>query len=486
MESELIDGSITIDANADIRRTCDITFQVKDRSYLISETSKIWFNKLIRVSYGVKHIRSEEVFWYPIGIYLFNENSYQFDSETNTISVKCLDMMSRLNGVLFGQLGGASSTIIPSGSNIREAMISVIQQLGFVDRYLIDEIGNNLTGDSEDNTVPYDLEFDTDSTVYDVVIALRDIYPGYETFFDLDGTFICQRIPTCKDDPILIDENVLSSELILSESVSNSFDSVHNVTEVWGKENDIDKYVDEVTYRITSSTMYDPSKIIYYLNFSNDTSIEDGDIVGFKVPKGDDGRYAYAYIPNSSEMYKFCYDNGNQVEPYFFVPDKSYLFKFKDANFIFIKTLNISGLQVHSVTIELSDEPTTKEKQSYKTKYNCENMAFVVNPDSPYAADRIGEKLRVLNGGEYEDIYSDDLALQRAKYENWQTTRLQDGVNLNLITIPWLDVNQKVQYKSQITQLTNQYITKSINLSLSEDTMTLNMSTFYPYYPDII
>ena len=91
----------------------------------------------------------------------------------------------------------------------------------------------------------------------------------------------------------------------------------------------------------------------------------------------------------------------------------------------------------------------------------------------------------MLSSGEYAKIATNDLALQRAKYELWKRTRLNDGLQLQIVTIPWLDVNQKIRYTPRITGKTEEWIVKSINHSISSGTSSLELIKFYPLYPDI-
>lgn len=99
------------------------------------------------------------------------------------------------------------------------------------------------------------------------------------------------------------------------------------------------------------------------------------------------------------------------------------------------------------------------------------------NPDSPYIASKIGVREISLSGSDYEKIPTVELCAERAEYEGWKRTRLEDSITLNMIDIPWLDLNKKVTYKS------NQYITKSIDRDFVSGTMSITMTRFYPLYP---
>ena len=55
------------------------------------------------------------------------------------------------------------------------------------------------------HTVPYNLEFSCGTPLMEMIIKLRDLYLGYESYFDVDGQFILNLIPTCEHDPLFLD-----------------------------------------------------------------------------------------------------------------------------------------------------------------------------------------------------------------------------------------------------------------------------------------
>lgn len=184
IDGAFIDGSVSIDSGSDIRRTFDGTILVKNKSYITAETSRVWLDKKIRVYIGFLHQRSGEVCWYTLGVYNFCDNSFTYDATTQTLKVSCLDLVSTLNGTLGGTLIG-SETQVPKDSEIRDVIVKTVTQLGQCSSYRIGY---------QNETVPYDMKWDTGSTVWDMLTELRDLYYSYEMFFDED-TFVCQRVP---------------------------------------------------------------------------------------------------------------------------------------------------------------------------------------------------------------------------------------------------------------------------------------------------
>ena len=113
------------------------------------------------------------------------------------------------------------------------------------------------------------------------------------------------------------------------------------------------------------------------------------------------------------------------------------------------------------------------------------------NPSSPfYVGDPIGSssvgRIRiVLYGGEYDNIYSDDLAKQRADFEIYQRSRLNDSISMEIIPIPWMDANIVISHRFGQKQEPSKYIVKSFSVDYATGgTMTINAITWYPYYEE--
>lgn len=53
---------------------------------------------------------------------------------------------------------------------------------------------------------------------------------------------------------------------------------------------------------------------------------------------------------------------------------------------------------------------------------------------------------------------------------------------METLFIPWLDVNQKVEYRSIATGEAKQYIIREIRVSPMTGTMSVTMARFFPLY----
>jgi len=476
LEGALISGSSLNDASSDIKRTCEFVFNVKNKSYLAKQSGTIFFNKYVRVYIGIKSLRLNEILWYPLGLYMFDTNSYSYNATENKLTAKCIDLMAKLTGTRNGQIG-ALTTIIPVDSNIRNAMVSVVNQLGFIKKYSIENISS--TVDSAANKVPYDLKFTIGSTtVFDIIKKLRDIYAGYMSYFD-DDTFICKRYPTCENDSIVLDwETIEKKQLVISENRNVLFENIKNVTEVWGKVITSDNYSDICTittnqYNVTNSAI---------------TALVTSTVYSIKVNATNIANQTIKF--NSLTAYPITDSSGIPLSVNTLVSNQTYSFKFYNSTFVLL-----GQSQVHAIAMLVSTIPSESQKNIYKSRYNCDDITYIVNNQSPFTVEKVGKDtddpykygaiLDVKSGSEFDSIYSQDLCRDRAIFENGKTTRLQDTIELEMQLIPWIDTNQKFTYRSKITGEIGTYITQSISMNFLDGKMAVSASTFYSLYPNI-
>lgn len=348
LEGRVLGGKITMDANSDIRRIMNIEMVIPSGSYSFVNSGEIWLDRLVQVYIGLTDIQTNETRWVNWGIFLINQPKISKSADGTILSFECVDLMSKLTGLRNGQLEDIT-TVIPSGSSIRDSMISTITQLSTFTRYIIAD---------NPQEVPYDITIGTGGYVYDLIKELRDISPAYETFFNENGVFVYQKIPTGENEPIFVD-NEIWSVLVRKKDQNISFQDVKN-------------------------------RVVVYGTIDSD---------------------------------------GNQIM----------------------------------------------------------GEATDTNPDSPFYVNRIGNIVSVLSGGEYEKIYTNSLAQQRAEYELWLHTRMNDSIILESLPIYWLDVNKLIRLDIDDDGELETYIIKKITMGLGvDDTMSVEAIRYYPLYPDIV
>lgn len=277
LQGDIISGDYDEDSTSDIRRTLNVTFYVRNKSYYVNENSRIWMDKTVRVKLGVLNNITGKIVQYNLGLFIFSDYDFKYDSTNNSLTLPCIDLMGNFTGLRKGKLDGLKTIVeAKKGNNIRDVMIATVTQLGGVKNYLIDNIGAEYPHSINPDTntypeqIPYDLEFSTGTTIYDILVKLRDLYPGYQMYFDVDGTFICTKIPTAMNDIIVLDDTTLD-ELIISESQSGSFDNIKNCIQVFGKDNshwtiklvnaEPTVKAEKTTYRVNPDSPYTIEKI---------------------------------------------------------------------------------------------------------------------------------------------------------------------------------------------------------------------------------
>ncbi len=438
LEGNVISGNVQINADSDIRRTCDISLVVTDSSFDVQAGGEIWIDKLIQIFVGVENSHTSEIEWTNMGIYLINQPSYQYEAATHTLTFSGVDLMSRMTGLRNGYLIGVTYKI-PMGNNIREVIIAILAENGFK-KYVVSECYNT-NGDIQE--VPYDMEYEMGSSWYDMLSGLRDILPNYQIYFDVDGVFHYEPIPYTDSEPIMIDDSVWD-ENVISETVNVDFESVKNSIEVYGKTHDIDNY--------PSSVVIENSNI--KLTIADLTKLEEYVMIGFTLEQNVTGNITVQV--NSLGTQPLIGPDGKQMTS--LGKDEYWAARYtKDNKWEFLGHYQAYGI--------------------YKDE----------NPQSPfYIGNPAGEIKLVLYGGEYEYIFSDDLAEQRAKFEIYQRCRMNDTINITCVPIYWADVNWMITYTPLDKTEAKQYTIKSISTSLDPNgTQTMELSSYYPYYPII-
>lgn len=240
IEGKLISDSGNVDASSNVRRTYNCSLQITSPILDFSDTSVIWFDKYIRPYIGIYDIKRKRIVWYLKGTFSSLNATHTYDEATNTLSLTCNDLMCRLTGDLDGKQVGLNFKI-PAGEDIRTSLIGIIEVFGFT-RYRIDDLPRR---------VQHDLEFNAGATAYNMIESLMEFCPNYEFFFDIDGTFVVQRIPCYTNDSDIMTDDIIDRLLVRQDSYTVGF-KAKNCVEVWGKSYD-EESVDRMAESCTSA-----------------------------------------------------------------------------------------------------------------------------------------------------------------------------------------------------------------------------------------
>lgn len=434
ISGNLISFDVSVNADSDLRRSCSVSFVVTDSSFEPEPGNQVWLNNFIQPYVGYENIYTGEVQWYNQGIYLINTPTYFYDATNNTLSFQGLDLMSKLTGVRNGALPGVP-TIIPQGSSVREAMIAAIKLAGFT-KYVVNECTNT---DGSVQAVPYDIQVNQGGYVFDIIKQLRDILPNYQVYFDVNGVFHYDQIPSGDNDPVLIDDT-LWNDVNMSDNITTDFESVKNYIEVYGKSHTVNYF--------PSATSVSGGTLNLTIAGYTETA---GNMIGF-VPTTNIATSVYVKVNNGTAR-KLVDSAGNGVKSLD-----------KDVYYVAVYQSNNTYL--------------------FLGHQQAQAIATDDNPESPFYVDgSVGMIRQILSGGDYDNIMSDELALQRAKLEIYWKCRLNDSIALTCIPIPWVDVNILVSHAPKNSSRQKKYMVKSFNASYGDNTtMTINAISYYAYY----
>ncbi len=437
ISGNLISCSVSGDGNSDLRHNCNVSLVVTDSSFDIQAGGQIWLDKFIQPQIGTVDIYTQEIVWENQGVFLINSPSWDYDATTNTLSFEGLDLVSKLTGLRNGELEGLPTTIA-QGENVREAIIATLALAGFT-KYVVSECIN---ADGSIQEVPYDLTVKQGSTVWDLLKLLRDILPQYQMYFDKEGIFHYDLIPSGQNMPSTFDDDLLKNVLI-KEKINTDFENVKNYIEVYGKTHSVNFF--------SSTTSVSGGN--FSLTISSLASIEEYVMIGWVTSSAIDNINITLNVNNTGAKNLVDY-NGSNINS--LDSNTYYVAQYQDNG----TWLFLGHLQPQAIFTD-------------------------TNPESPfYINGTTGIIRHVCTGGDYDNIQSDYLALQRAKLEIYWRCRLNDNITLNTIPIPWIDVNILFTHAIKNSGNNEQWIIDKYSVDYSETgEMTITAHKYYPYYP---
>lgn len=225
LEGIVVSGNVSIDAESDIRRTCNLELVLNNKNLIPSDNgSKIWFDKKFKLNIGIKNFATDEMEWFNKGIYYFSKPNISLSQGTSSISIEGLDKICTFTNDFNGNLG--HTTKIDANTPVFDAVKNLISLVGETN-YIINDI--------EGLTIPYDLKKDATSSVLDFLVEIRDLYMGYEFFYNEEGVFIWQKIRDRKNDNV---EYIFGEddESIISYGNTPDFNNVKNKIIVYGRQ----------------------------------------------------------------------------------------------------------------------------------------------------------------------------------------------------------------------------------------------------------
>lgn len=597
--------SLSVNAESDIRRTANINIALKDDSRQTNSNifywqvgNPYWFDKYIQIYVAIQDVQTQEYVWVNEGIYMVNSPTISYDATSNSLSFEAVDLMSKMTGLRNGQLEGMTYTI-PVGSTITGAIKTLLVEQGF-DKYIV--------FDPPYNYVPQEINIDVGGTAYDLLCQLRDINSNWEMFFDVDGVFHFQQIPSGKviidpesgeeGEPTPVVDQTVWDKLNVSYNLDTNFEDVKNYVEVLGKVHEPNEYgtatieggsldlklgnviesylnnewiigipviategaiePEALSTPITNITIHDVlSRFIFEIKLAtpiiaaneyycvkltfNDTKCTSCEYLGALQSRA----IAFENNPESpfyvgtSTQYESAY--GNVVD--FASENEDYIVEFPpaivgsnmalnlspwctatDFNAASVGAtwkfkLNVESLSQYIITMSIVMGGSTDTysirnmankrisldyAQDYlliATKISTTTLQFNVmyypmpasvlpmSTTSVLNLPKFNKQVRVVCvGDEYDNIYSDALAEQRARYEIYLRSRLHDNIQIVSAPIYWLEVNNIIEYNlpNSNSEESDLWLIKSINTDVSPNgTQSISATRYYPLYADI-
>lgn len=460
LEGELVELSLTVAANSDIRRVSSLTLHMGDTRQLDDDYLSVWVERMVRLHYGIYDPDTNEIRYWLLGSFLFTSTSYTVDTMNHQMNLSIADMMAAATQERGSEIGYGIK--YPAGSSIPNSLQATVARFSPYKQYDICDF---------EDVVPYDIEPAMGSYPIDALKALVGLFPWYEQFYSKEGVYTVRRIPTTMESGVVMSADEMAQVVIREKSGDVSYSTVKNATEIWGRELD-------PNYTATSCTGESGTYILKI--HSTYTVYEDGALIAF-TPNMNSTEGQKLRV-GTLEPYDIVVEAGDgtkrAIQAAEMLEDTLYVVKYFNKQFI----LQGEAL-IHVMCMEYNKMPSATEVAGLKAFHACENIKFVINPESPYACDKMDVVKQVLSEGEYANIYTTELAYERAAYENWKAARLQESIQIETLFLPWLDVNEKIEYTSLATGVTNQYLIQNIEVSPYTGVMTITMTRFYPLYP---
>ena len=431
--------SFSISSDSDIRRTCSISLIPTDSSFDIDKGNKIWFDKYIQIYMGIRETHNDEIIWTNMGVYIINDPSRAYSADDNTLSFQASDLMALLTTMRGGVYSGVDY-IIPQGSNIRDVMIATLEEAG-IKKY--DIYTYNLT-------VPNDIRVARGTTAYELLNQLVELYPHTQIYFDVDGVFRYGYIPYDDSNQMsIIANDDLWKDVLIDYSISNDFQNVKNHIYVYGTTHNVGSNYADGEVIVSWQLRY------IKLNIAGISKYTDGMLIGFTVNK------------NAFDVNKIKIVNDNvELEE-----------KIMKSNII---TYNKGEYYIAKYVADI-DETTGKDNGyfQYLGHLQAQGEASETGSNSPFSINEIGDLAIVLEGGDYDNLYTDADCYNCAKYELYNRCKIYDGVQINCVPVYWLDVNEVVEItlpNKYGKEITARYLVNNISTS---DTQSISLTRLY-------
>ncbi len=485
-------GSSNIDPASNIRRTFNFTLKLDDFIENIENKIASWIGYYYEVSVGLVDDRTDELIFYPYGRFVITETSTTYDRANNSLTFNLSDRMCELDGTRNGQDGGAPIIEIPKEKDgikqtIRGTVVNILTSSTKVDKFIVDDIGefNGMAfnegyleyreKNKEWNILPYDLSYSSGAVISDMLFEIRDLYPNCQMYFDVYDNFCFNMIPSLDSDLPDLDYDYIEKILLADNSESTTYDitAIKNVTEIFGKTYDIDRFCEKSSYGENTYTL----QLEQYDKYSS------YEMIAFKPTENNAQNCSFKI--NSLEALPIYYEyTETPISSSTIIKDDMCVIRLVRQGQKFV-AYYLGQYQPHALCVltnDVNDKYYTKSYFSKKYNVKEKSIVFREEPFSRFSVQMLGEILDSKSGDEFDNILSDSNAMENAKYYNRMSSTMFDTVTITTLLIPWLDVNVKINYKKLQESVIYSYIVKSKSDDFSSGTSTITMYRFMQLY----
>lgn len=225
-EGEIISGNLTIVSAQDgdlCRRSGQIEMVLS--SSLSEDYYKVSLRNKVQMFIIIEDIMTGIKGTFNMGYYWMNNPQVKLQNNSEVITVSLVDLMSEFTSDYGSQIGHKLS--IENGDTIANFLNNFVRNADLMNLTKVKIIEDTPL------TIPYQLDFESDSTCSDVLKKILELYLGYEIFFDNEGIFTYRKIQDYSYDyPIEVYDN---SPMIVDISETKSFSNVKNKVIIWGQ-----------------------------------------------------------------------------------------------------------------------------------------------------------------------------------------------------------------------------------------------------------
>ena len=412
-----ISGTVNIDGESEVRRTASLTVEAETASLDIR--TELSVNYYIKLYCGIENNASSEVIWYSQGVFIISSSGFSFDPKTRMLSLSLSDLMTDLNGERAGELH-AYTSIVKNSEKIDETVKNVLELCGF-ESYDVCSMG-----------------------------VLRET----TTFFDEKASEDDELIPYDLEFPVgVTGYDIISKCVNLYPYYEMGFD-VNGTFVVRRK-----PFEEDDSFVILDA--YTMGELV----ISEDTDINWSAVRNYIGVWGKDGNY-----------YGEAHDD-NPGSPFQVASSQVLRLTVKGNQY---------GVDTNSICDRYAD--TELENELLKEQAGYEADIADIEAKKEQTADDRTELARLKN--ELSDVKQrrkqnvsvkgDDLAKQWAQKLLYEYSRLNDGITLKTVMLPFInDTNFKISYRSKTDGIVKTYVVKGVSHDITGGTTTINAVRFY-------